>query len=121
MTLLELTVVILVLLSLIVITVIGARAWKRGSDRALCITRLRSVQQGVRGFCNLYGYNPGVSVPGLQSLVIGSGRFVEAMPGCPAGGDYSTLGDQIPSIGTLYMTCSLAATNQHEPTQYADW
>ncbi len=33
MTLLELTVVILVLLSLIGILFIGARAWKRGSDR----------------------------------------------------------------------------------------
>ncbi|MBC7981098.1 MAG: prepilin-type N-terminal cleavage/methylation domain-containing protein, partial [Armatimonadetes bacterium] len=34
MTLLELTVVILVLLSLISILFIGARAWKKGSDRA---------------------------------------------------------------------------------------
>ena len=37
MTLIELTVVILVLLSLISILFVGARAWKRGSDRAGCI------------------------------------------------------------------------------------
>ena len=34
MTLIELTVVILVLLSLISILFVGARAWKKGSDRA---------------------------------------------------------------------------------------
>ena len=49
MTLLELTVVILVLLSLISILFIGARAWKKGSDRAGCIMNIRNVQQAVRG------------------------------------------------------------------------
>ena len=44
MTLLELTVVILVLLSLISILFIGARAWKKGSDRAGCIMQIRNVQ-----------------------------------------------------------------------------
>lgn len=39
MTLLELTVVIMVLLSLISILFIGARAWKRGSDRTGCILK----------------------------------------------------------------------------------
>ena len=48
MTLLELTVVILVLLSLISILFIGARAWKKGADRAGCILNIRNVQQAVR-------------------------------------------------------------------------
>ena len=42
MTLLELTVVILVLLSLISILFIGARAWKKGSDRAASILTIRN-------------------------------------------------------------------------------
>jgi type II secretory pathway pseudopilin PulG len=50
MTLLELTVVILVLLSLITILFIGAQAWKRGSDRAICIINIQNVQKGVRGY-----------------------------------------------------------------------
>ena len=43
MTLLELTVVILVLLSLISILFIGARAWKKGSDRAANIMNIRNL------------------------------------------------------------------------------
>jgi prepilin-type N-terminal cleavage/methylation domain-containing protein len=49
MTLIELTVVILVLLSLISILFIGAKAWKKGSDRAANVMNLRNVQQAVRG------------------------------------------------------------------------
>ena len=59
MTLLELTVVILVLLSLISILFIGARAWKRGSDRAASILQIRNVQQAVRSYSNMNGKNPG--------------------------------------------------------------
>ena len=49
MTLLELTVVILVLLTLISILFIGARAWKKGSDRAANILNVRNCQQAMRG------------------------------------------------------------------------
>lgn len=49
MTLIELTVVVLVLLSLISILFIGAKAWKKGSDRAANVMNLRNVQQAVRG------------------------------------------------------------------------
>ncbi|MGC4017627.1 MAG: prepilin-type N-terminal cleavage/methylation domain-containing protein [Luteolibacter sp.] len=45
MTLLELTVVILVLLSLISILFIGAKAWKKGSDRAGCIMNIRNLHR----------------------------------------------------------------------------
>jgi prepilin-type N-terminal cleavage/methylation domain-containing protein len=49
MTLLELTVVILVLLSLLSILFVGAKAWKVGSDRAANVMNIRNVQQAVRG------------------------------------------------------------------------
>ena len=55
MTLLELTVVILVLLSLISILFIGARAWKKGSDRAANILNMRNVQQAVRAHAKVRG------------------------------------------------------------------
>lgn len=121
LTLLELTVIILVLLSLIAVLFIGGRAWKKGSDRALCITNLQNVQKGVRGYSNLYGYDPGDLVAGLETQVIGLGKFVEAAPDCPGGGSYSYLGDQVPVVGTLYATCSLAASDEHEPDDFSAW
>ncbi len=55
MTLLELTVVILVLLSLISILFVGARAWKKGSDRSANIMNIRNCQQAMRGEENMKG------------------------------------------------------------------
>ncbi len=126
MTLLEVTVVILVLLSLITILFVGARGWKRGSDRALCIVNIQNIQKGVRGYSNLYDIAPGASVPGLRSKVIGMGRFVESVPTCAAGGIYSfglnTGGeDTVPQIGELYMECDRKTAEEHLPTEYSNW
>ena len=125
MTLLELTVVILVLLSLITILFIGSRAWKRGSDRALCIINLHHVQKGVRSYANLYGFTEGSSAPDLRNKVIGIGRFVESTPSCAAGGIYSfgvTSGiDTIPPIGELYMSCDREISDAHVPANHAGW
>lgn len=121
MTLLELTVVILVLLALISILFISARAWKKGSDRAGCIILIRNVQQGARSYCNLYGFNPGATVSGFKNQIIGAGRFVEKTPACPAAGTYTYLDDTVPTVGTLYMTCSLAGAETHVPDAYTDW
>ena len=121
MTLLELTVVILIMLTLVAILFIGANAWKNGSDRVLCILNLQSVQKGVRSYSNLTGRDPGETVPGLQSEVIGFGRFVETMPACPAQGSYTTTGDLIPPIGSLYLECSLSASGAHEPLNPDEW
>jgi type II secretory pathway pseudopilin PulG len=49
MTLIEMTVVILVLLSMTGILFIGAKAWKRGSDRSANVMNLRNVQMAMRG------------------------------------------------------------------------
>lgn len=120
-TLLELTVVILVLLALVTVLFIGGRAWKRGSDRAMCIVNIQAVQKAVRGHSNLYGYNPGDVVSGYESQLLGPGRFVESSPNCPGNGSYTTLGNQIPVIGTLYMTCSQAASEDHQPDDVTGW
>ncbi|MDB6078359.1 MAG: prepilin-type N-terminal cleavage/methylation protein [Akkermansiaceae bacterium] len=61
MTLLELTVVILVLLSLISILFVGARAWKKGSDRAANIMNIRNTQQAMRGYQNMYQKQEGAA------------------------------------------------------------
>lgn len=125
MTLLELTVVIVVLLTLITVLFFGARAWKRGSDRTLCILNIEAVQKAVRGYSNMHAVDQGASVPGLQGQIIGIGRFLENTPICPAGGTYSfgaTYGtDVIPPMGTVYMDCSLSTTDDHIPQNTAEW
>lgn len=126
MTLLELTVVILVLLSLIAILFVGARAWKRGSDRAGCIMNIRNVQQAVRSYANMYNVvQDGTgSIP--ASTLQGSGKFVEAAPACPGAGTYTpadlTAAVTVPAVGSLVLSCSLsAAPDLHVPTSYAGW
>ena len=122
MTLLEMTVVILVLFSLVSILFIGARAWKAGSDRAACIVQIRTVQQGVRSYASTKNITPGTTVNGLSALIIGTGKFVEKNPVCPGGGTYTfTTANVIPTIGALYMACSLSASDGHEPDNIADW
>lgn len=118
MTLLELTVVILVLLSLISILFIGARAWKKGSDKAGCIMNIRNVQQAVRSYQNMNAQNAGDSL--AASDITGSGNFLETAPVCPGAGAY-TYGSTIPAVGTLYMTCSLATSEGHVPASISGW
>lgn len=129
MTLLELTVVILVLLSLISILFIGARAWKRGSDRAASVLVIRNTQQAVRSFANMNGLNPldgaaEIAAKGLTTLpgeVFGGGRFIENNPisgNHPAGSAYSFAyvsgGEVIPDLGDLY----IETTGGSEPTYF---
>ena len=121
LTLIEMSLVILMLLSLTGIILIGAKTWKAGSDRALCILNLQAIQKGVRSYSNLNGYEPGHVVSGLQSRIIGEGCFLEKMPLCPGEGTYTSAGDVIPLPGTLYFSCSLADTGEHEPTDLEDW
>ena len=118
MTLLELTVVILVLLSLISILFIGARAWKKGSDRAGCILNIRNVQQAVRGHANMREMAIGDALVAATS-VYGTSGYLKT-PACPALGVYTTLA-VVPAIGTLYLTCGLAVTEEHAPAAYTDW
>ena len=121
MSLLELTLVLLVSLTLIAIMFVGALAWKRGSDRAFCVMNIRNVQNGVRAYSNLSVLNQGSSAPGLRDQIIGYGRFVESTPICPSGGTYIFGADEIPPSGTLYMKCSAAASLSHEPVGYDEW
>jgi len=125
MTLLEVTVVILVLLSLITLLMVGASAWKAGSDRATCIINISNVQKAVRGYSNLNGLGPGMTVTGLLSEIIGPGKHMQTAPSCPSAGIYSfgpDLGvNTIPPIGTLYMKCSLEDLRDHEPLDNSNW
>jgi len=119
MTLLEMTVVILVLLSLIVTLFIGAQAWKRGSDKASCILNIRNDQNVIRSYQNINALEAGTSVDVTNDLT-GSGNFIQTLPVCPAGGSYS-YGTSIPVVGSLIVACSLESIDDHIPAEYSGW
>lgn len=119
MTLIELTVVVLVLLSLIGVLFTGAQAWIRGSDKASCILNIRKVQQAVRSHQNLNDLDLGAALD-VAGTLTGPGNFIDSASVCPGSGTYS-YATTIPAPGTLVMTCSLAATRQHEPASYVGW
>jgi type II secretory pathway pseudopilin PulG len=101
MTLLELTVVILVLLSLISILFVGARAWKKGSDRSANIMNVRNVQQAVRGHQNT---NQKLDTDTLASATLfGTSGYMNA-PTPPITGVSYTYGTTYGAPGTLYVT-----------------
>lgn len=107
MTLLELTVVILVLLSLISILFVGARAWKRGSDRSANILNLRNVQQAVRGHANMYNLTIGEALTREKIISTSSTDTAGYLrePKVPWDATLSyTYGSTIPATGELYCT-----------------
>jgi prepilin-type N-terminal cleavage/methylation domain-containing protein len=122
MTLLELTVVILVLLSLISILFIGARAWKKGSDRAGNILNIRNVQQAVRGYANIRAMNIGDALASTE--IVGSGKYLTNVKAPNADITY-TYGTTIPDVGTLYLIASYGNSSgaDYAPgsATYADW
>lgn len=108
MTLLELTVVILVLLSLISILFIGARAWKKGSDRAANILNVRNVQQAARAHANVRGLatpTTGVGPALLSTDLIGTGLYLNSVT--PPSNPYSVVAydylETVPLVGGLYI------------------
>ncbi len=123
MTLLELTVVILVLLSLISILFIGARAWKKGSDRAANILNIRNVQQAVRGHSNIRGLNIGDALIATTDIV-GSGKYLNSV-NAPNTDITYTYGAAVPAFGTLYLIAAYAnsTSTDYAPaaTTYTDW
>ncbi|MEO7099674.1 MAG: prepilin-type N-terminal cleavage/methylation domain-containing protein [Luteolibacter sp.] len=104
MTLLELTVVILVLLSLISILFVGARAWKKGSDRSANILNVRNVQQAVRGHQNTRGLSTSDTVT-LTEIFGTLGYLKEPKPPVVAVGIDTTYSyeTKYPEVGTLFI------------------
>jgi type II secretory pathway pseudopilin PulG len=130
MTLLELTVVILVLLSLVSILFMGASAWKKGSDRAASTLQIRNVQQAVRAHSNMTGKNPGDTTAITLGDIFGPGKYIEktseemlAVGNHPAGSTYQfaiAAPTTIPLIGTLYMKTGGTPPTGGEPVTYYD-
>ena len=125
MTLLELTVVILVLLSLISILFIGARAWKKGSDRAANILNIRNVQQAVRAHANVKALAESAALASTD--IVGTGKYLNSVTAPNSDITYTgNFAAIVPPIGTLYLAptyTDAAATADYAPTSgsTAEW
>lgn len=106
---------VMLLLFAMSILFVGARAWKRGSDRAACILQTRNMQQAVRGHANMKALSVGDTINWNE--IFGPGGYLPAEPVCPTGGTY-TFSDTVPPIGTLVGQCSHP---DHVPTNHSDW
>ena len=124
LTLIEVTLVIAVLLGLISVLFIGVSAYKEGSNRAKCILNISNVQKAVRSYQNLYELSPPVGETAgsalASTLIIGTGKMLETSPSCSSGGSY-TYGSTVPAVGTAYLSCSLASSDQHVPSSLTGW
>lgn len=126
MTLVETTLVLLVLLTLVSVLLVAASGWKRGTNRARCILNIRQMQMSVRAYASAASFDPGRDLTqeappiNLLSELVGPGSFVPELPHCPGRGLYFFGGDVIPEIGSLYLRCSLASQG-HEPEQFGNW
>ena len=135
MTLIEITVVILVLLTLIAVLFIGANIYKKGADRAACILNIRNIQQAVRADQNLYNKREGDDVFGnIMPDTNWSGTnedttllYFEQDVECPEGtadepGVYTVEGGSLvyPTIGTVIAVCPIKAT-VHVPGDINGW
>lgn len=128
MTLVETTLVILLLLGFVSFLFVATRGWIRAADRSKCIMNLHQVQKAVRGLANLNRYEPGQEVAGLPQMIFGPGKFIEGTVFCPAGGVYhfgvpgeKQVGERIPEPGELYMWCTLRDSEKHRPDDQQEW
>lgn len=119
MTLLELTIVIVVVLSLIAILFIGANGWKKGADRSSCILNIRNVQSAVRAYQNTCAVQEGATL-NLSTEIIGPDNFLATNPECPGGGVYEHI-NHMPFPGELALKCDLASSQVHVPSDCGDW
>lgn len=128
MTLLEITVVVVVLMLLTGMLWFAATSWKNGTDRPICVMNIRHMQVAVRSYANTSPYQPGTDVSAqsppinLLSELVGTGKYVARFPDCPSNGVYQFSGaNVIPQVGEIFMTCSLANSRAHEPKSYETW
>jgi hypothetical protein len=105
MTLVEISLVISVLLSLISIIFFGVTSFSEGSARAKCVLRQAKLQKIAISYANLNGLNSGDTVPGIVTTLVDQ-KYVAKTPTCPGQGTYSFL-THIPSLNEKFVTCSI--------------
>lgn len=93
---------------------VGARAWKKGSDRAACIITQRNIQQTVRSYQGTHGLTPGAPLD--MNAAISDYQLQFTMT-CPTG-QALEISKTIPPTGELVAKCPHA---DHAPKDHSDW
>lgn len=119
MTLIELTIVVLTLITLTGILFVSSRAWKRGADRAACIANIHNVQLVTRSYQNLHDLEFGAPLD-VEAMLVGPENFLPSLADCPAGGTYS-YADTLPPVGYPVVNCTLSGGEKHVPVRTAGW
>ena len=114
-TLIETSIVISVMLGLVSVMMVGAQAWKNGTDRSTCLLNIRNVQLAARSHQNMMARTEGQ--PFDPATIIGENKALPSFPICPAGGDYSFV-EEFPPVGTLFMSCTIT---HHAPDDSRAW
>ncbi len=119
MTLIEITLVIAILLSLIAILFLGISAYKKGADRSKCILTASSMEKLIISHGNMYDYEPGDTTP-AGILWDSNFQYLSEEPNCPASSSSNyTYTNTMPTgvSGTdPYATCGFDSTlHPYEP------
>ncbi|MCF6313137.1 MAG: type II secretion system GspH family protein [Verrucomicrobiales bacterium] len=107
MTLIEITVVITILLSLVGIVFVGLTSYNKGSARAKCILQQSKLQKTSIAYANLNEIDEGAPVANFVNTLISAG-YIQQTPVCPDTGNYTFL-DKIPNQTESFVTCSIAS------------
>jgi len=112
MTLIEVTLVIAILLGLIAVLFIGVNAYRKGSDRALCILNITTIQKSLRSHQNMYGDDTAAAAAFSSAELFGADKMIEAEPQCPSSDNGSPAyayapATGYPAVGTVYASCEV--------------
>ena len=123
MTILEMTVVIVLLMALVSILFVGATAWRKGTDRSTNLLNLRNCQQAMRGSQNMAmdqtatAFTLGTAGSNLPNELLTYMRF----PAHIGGGTTATATNIFYTPGTLYTARGILwLTATYGLTEYPD-
>lgn len=104
MTLIELTVVVTMIISLISSLFFSASFYKEKADKASCIVQMSGIQKALRSYQNFNNLSTGDTIS--KSDLIGPDKALEKELFCPhSNGDYS-FRSEIPAAGLALIFCS---------------
>lgn len=118
MTLIEISLVVALLLSLIAILFVGIAAYKKGADRSKCLLNISSIQKAARSHQNMYELNAGDAL--LNATLIGAGLYIEVVA-CPNAGEAYNYADVVTAVSVPFATCPNAAALDHAPKSTQGW
>lgn len=107
---------VFIVLSAISVLFVGARAWKKGSDRSACIMNVRNVQQAIRGHQSINGID--IGAPINWDVIFGPDGYLDK-PSCPIHGEYEAM-DVYPPDGETAFKCT-GADHALGPEFTANW